>query len=84
MASKKGYWLKWWLGLDQWINTWFDGDEDETISSRLGKALVKNPDCRWCVYLCELLSRIDPAPGNHCTESIEPDEGEPLGKDDAS
>ncbi|ODT85359.1 MAG: hypothetical protein ABS69_00880 [Nitrosomonadales bacterium SCN 54-20] len=33
-AALKEYVYQWWIGLDQWINTWFGGSADETISSR--------------------------------------------------
>ena len=50
---------------DQLANTAFGGDEDETISSRAGKANRKGK--RWACVLCKLLDKIDP---NHCEKSI--------------
>lgn len=47
------------------------GSEDETISSRAGKA--RRTGRRWGCLLCRLLDKIDP---RHCEKSIEPDEGE--------
>lgn len=48
------------------------GAEDETISSRAGKA--QRAGRRWGCVLCRLLDLIDPG---HCDNNIEPDEGEP-------
>ena len=52
---------------DQLANTAFGGDEDETISSRAGKAARAGK--RWGCVLCELLDKFDPG---HCEKSIEP------------
>lgn len=58
---------------DQLANAAFGGHEDETLSSRLGKAaLAGNPFALRC---CRLLDRIDPG---HCAKSIETDRGKPL------
>lgn len=46
------------------------GSEDETVSSRAGKAASKGK--RWGCMLCRLLDKIDPG---HCARNIEPDEG---------
>ncbi len=46
------------------------GAEDETISSRAGKAARQGK--RWGCILCRLLDRIDPG---HCEANIEEDEG---------
>jgi hypothetical protein len=48
------------------------GSEDETVSSRAGKAASKGK--RWGCILCRLLDKIDPG---HCARNIERDEGEP-------
>lgn len=58
---------------DQLANAAFGGHEDETISSRAGKAARKGK--RWACVLCRLLDRLDPG---HCEKSIEPDRGKPL------
>ena len=58
---------------DQLANAAFGGDEDETLSSRAGKAAREGK--RWACVLCRLLDRLDP---NHCEKSIEPDEGKPI------
>lgn len=44
------------------------GNEDETLSSVLGKYRER---CRLCRWLCWLLDRIDPG---HCEKNIERDE----------
>ncbi|MDD3675220.1 hypothetical protein [Thauera propionica] len=61
------------VSYDQLANAAFGGHEDETISSRAGKAAREGK--RWACVLCRLLDRLDP---NHCEKAIEPDEGKPL------
>ena len=61
------------VSYDQLANTAFGGDEDETISSRAAKARMRGK--RWGCVLCRFLDWLDP---NHCTNSIEPDEGEKI------
>ena len=46
------------------------GSEDETISSRAGKAAQSGR--RWGCILCRVLDWFDPG---HCARNIEPDEG---------
>lgn len=58
------------VSYDQLANTAFGGDEDETISSRAGKAAREGK--WWACRLCRLLDRFDP---NHCENNIEQDEG---------
>ena len=58
---------------DQLANAAFGGHEDETLSSRAGKAAREGK--RWACVFCRLLDRLDP---NHCEKSIEPDEGKPM------
>lgn len=58
------------VSLNQFFNTVFFGDPDETISSRAGKAAKKKE--RWACVLCRLLNWLEK---DHCTKSIEPDEG---------
>lgn len=61
------------VSYDQLANTMLGGSEDETISSRAGKAARKGR--RWGCVLCRLLDWFQP---NHCEMSIEPDRGKPL------
>jgi len=63
------------IAIDQRINALLFGDEDETISSRMGKHLIKKKDCFICRIICGLLNKIDL---NHCQDSIEYDEGEQI------
>ncbi|MFT2186367.1 hypothetical protein [Pseudomonas putida] len=61
------------VSFDQLANTALGGDEDETISSRAGKAARAGR--RWGCVLCRFLDLFEPA---HCELSIEPDRGKPL------
>lgn len=58
---------------DQTLNAALDGSEDETISSRAGKAAREGK--RWGCILCRLLNVFD---NDHCQKTIEEDEGERL------
>lgn len=51
------------IAADQLANAAFNGDEDETISSRAGRHQKDEP---WACWLCWLLDKIDP---NHCEKS---------------
>jgi len=62
------------IAVDQLFNALLAGDPDETLSSRMGKA-VRDGRCRLCEPICRLLDRIDPRPGRHCLMAIEEDEG---------
>ncbi|WP_204856411.1 MULTISPECIES: hypothetical protein [unclassified Pseudomonas] len=57
------------IAYDQLANTALGGHEDETISSRAGKAA--RADRRWGWVLCRFLDRLD---SRHCERSIELDE----------
>lgn len=59
------------IGIDQLLNALALGDPDETLSSRMGKAIRSNR-CVLCRVLCRLIGKFDP---NHCHKSIEADEG---------
>lgn len=48
------------------------GYPDETLSSVFGKN-VRTGSCRFCGWICRLLDAVDP---NHCSKSIESDEGD--------
>jgi hypothetical protein len=50
------------------------GYPDETLSSRMGKRVIKN-NCKVCKAVCWALGLIDK---NHCYKSIEKDEGLPM------
>lgn len=57
------------IAIDQLANTVLAGDPDETLSSRMGKAMRR---CALCRFVCRLIHPIDK---DHCQKSIEPDEG---------
>jgi hypothetical protein len=60
------------LSFDQMLHVLlFNGDEDETISSRAGKAARKGR--LWARCFCWLLNIVDKG---HCEKAIEHDEGE--------
>ena len=66
------YWLRLLIGIDQLGNVIFGGDPDETISSRLGRAM-RDGRLAWhrkpvpmLIYV--LLEKIDPG---HCAKAIE-------------
>ena len=58
------------IALDQYGNALVGGSPDETISSRAGKAQQEGK--RWGCVLCRFLNWFE---RDHCTKSIEPDEG---------
>ncbi len=65
----KKYLINMLISIDQFFNTLFGGDPDESISSRAGKRQGKNiiP-----TVLCWFLDKLDPG---HCKDAIEADEG---------
>lgn len=70
-----GYTARIFVALDQLLNTMFGGDEDETMSSRLGKD-ARRGRFVGCV-LCKMLDWIDK---DHCEKAIERDEGKRPGQ----
>ena len=60
------------ISLDQLLNTLLGGFPDETLSSRMGKHIVRNKDCFTCRFLCKILDLFEK---EHCHKSIEYDEG---------
>ena len=58
--------------LDQLNNAALDGDPDETISSRCGKKLMAQEECKWCEWLCRTL---DWGEKGHCKKAIDMGEG---------
>lgn len=74
MTNKKtsSYTVRVLLSIDQFFNTLTGGDEDETISSRIGKKVETKENCWFCTITCKLLQLIDK---NHCQNAIERDEG---------
>jgi hypothetical protein len=52
------------ISVDQTANAAFNGNPDETISSRAGRHVN---DEQWACWLCWLLDKVDP---DHCQKSI--------------
>ncbi len=65
----KKYLINMLISIDQFFNTLFGGDPDETISSRAGK---RNGRKIIPTVLCWFLDKLDPG---HCKDAIEADEG---------
>jgi hypothetical protein len=56
------------VSADQLANSAFNGNEDETISSRAGRHNQNNTDREcWAVWLCWLLDNLDK---DHCEKNI--------------
>jgi hypothetical protein len=72
VRSPKKYFWDIIIAVDQLINTFFGGSPYETMSSRMGRNLVKGNKGKiaWRVKVCKILSIIDPRKGNHCENSI--------------
>lgn len=72
MVKEKSYIKRVGIAIDQLINVvFFNGDEDETLSSRMGKRVLRG-DCKVCYVICRFLDIFDK---DHCYKSIEHDEG---------
>ncbi|MFM0013703.1 hypothetical protein [Paraburkholderia sediminicola] len=72
-----GYVHSWWYCLDCLGNALAGGDPRETISSRAGKARRNGKEwaCILCAFLGWVATLIAGAPTDHCTESVEINEG---------
>lgn len=58
------------VALDKFANALTGGHPEETVSSRMGRALSRdNTRCIICHWLCQGLNLIDP---NHCRDAIKP------------
>jgi hypothetical protein len=62
----KCYLVRQLIALDQAVNTLLDGEPDETLSSRLGRAEQKGS--RFATEACEVLDVVEK---DHCATSIE-------------
>ena len=71
------YFRRLFVALDQLLNVILLGDEDETISSRIGKDKARGR--KFACVLCRILDWIDP---NHCDKAIERDRGKRPGQYD--
>lgn len=71
----KSYPLRVALGIDQLVNTILGGNEDETISSRVGRNAVEGK--RWALIAEKVINALFEflgAPPGHCRRCIEYDE----------
>ena len=62
------------IGFDQVANACLDGNEDHTISGRIGHRIETGKATKAEIWLCKLLTKLDPRTNAHCVESIEHDE----------
>lgn len=53
------------VGYDQLLNVHLGGSEDETISSRAGRAMLRGE--RWGCVLCRMLDKFE---SDHCRRNI--------------
>jgi hypothetical protein len=65
------------LSLDMFVNAIFFGDPEETISSRIGKRVNTETNCKPCEWICWMLNKID---DRHCRKYINVNQG--RGSDD--
>lgn len=66
MSTLSGYLSRCWLALDILINTLLGGDV-ETLSSRMGRAILTGRRCAVCRVVCRLLDVFWPG---HCIHNI--------------
>lgn len=71
------YFRRLFVAADQLVNVVFGGNEDETISSRIGKDARRGK--AFACVLCRVLDWMDP---HHCEKAIERDEGKRPGQYD--
>ena len=71
------YFRRLFVAADQLLNVVLGGNEDETISSRIGKDARRGR--KFACVLCRVLHWIDPF---HCEKAIERDEGKRPGQYD--
>lgn len=62
------------IGIDQAANALLGGNEDQTMSGRMGYRIKTGKASKFELWLCKQLSKIDPYTTSHCEESIEYDE----------
>ena len=71
------YFRRLFVAADQLVNVVFGGNEDETISSRIGKDARRGK--AFACVLCQVLHWLD---RDHCEKAIERDEGKRPGQYD--
>ena len=72
------YFRRLFVAVDQLVNVIFGGDEDETVSSRLGKDALRGR--KFACVMCRVLDLIDK---DHCDKAVERDRGKRPGQYDA-
>lgn len=71
------------LGLDQFVNVLLLGDPDESLSGRLGRAMLSNRPkfwVPWCASSLDWLVLILFGEKHHCRNAVEPEE-RPMDKE---
>ena len=66
------------LGLDQFINVLLLGDPDESLSGRLGRAVMSGSPKWWvpaCARTLDAIVLAITGQADHCWSSVEPEEG---------
>ena len=72
--SMRHYAVRCMVAPDQWWNAALRGEEDETVSSRLGRAIQSNHPkwgARWFAYVVNFIFLLVAGQKNHVLESIE-------------
>ena len=64
------------ISIDQAANALLGGNEDHTMSGRMGYRIKTGKANGFEIWLCKQLSRADPYSDTHCVSSIEYDEVE--------
>lgn len=64
--------------VDQTMNACLHGNMDHTMSGRMGYRILTGKATKFELWLCRVLSEIDPTTDRHCIDAIEYDEVEKL------
>jgi len=70
----KSYLFNLLIAIDQLFNALLGGNPDQTLSGRMGRRIQQGRATKLEVWLCKILSKIDPYTDRHCIESIDKDE----------
>ena len=66
-VEKRTRWYRFWLAVDQLCNVLFwNGSQDETISSHISRRQEAGTATRWDNFVCCLLKKLEQ---NHCKKS---------------
>ena len=67
-VEKRSRWFRFLLALDQMLNVIFwNGSQDETVSSHIGRRIEEGKATRFDKKLCCLLKKLE---HNHCNKSL--------------